>query len=212
MKAISPLNSRLYVEGDKSKAICPHCKEIVATTFRRRDVPFSDGKGSARDILVSVCDTCDTVLAIPAQSTPAIKEARTKAIRPLEANLPAVYLDMLDLAAYSVDSNSTTDFRKTLVTLYLHRFASGQYPKKALVTAHEAAQAQYKDRRGAARRRLSMKVTPTVASDVQMLVADTALSQTEVLKSVIYQIQSDVMGGKKPELIRELSTLSAISV
>jgi hypothetical protein len=82
MNAISSVSSRLYVEGDKSQAICPRCKEIVATTFQRRDVPFSDGRGSALDILVSVCDTCGTVLAIPAQSTPAIKEVRTKAIGP----------------------------------------------------------------------------------------------------------------------------------
>jgi hypothetical protein len=206
------MKTRLYVEGDKSKAICLHCKQTVATTFQRRDVPFSDGKGSARDILVSVCDTCDTVLAIPAQSTPAIKEARTKATCPVEANLPAVYVDMLDLAAYAVDSNSTTNFRKTLITLYLHRFASGQYPKKALLTAHKAAQAQYKERRGTARRRLSMKVAPTIASAMQILVAETELSPTELLKAVIYQIHRDVMGGQEPELIRELSTLAAISI
>lgn len=211
MSAFFTPNGRLYLEGDKSQAICAHCKEIVATTFQRRDVPFSDGKGCARDILVSVCDHCDSVVAIPAQSTPAIREARSKATRPLEANLPAVYLDMLDLAAYAIDSNSTTDFRKTLLTLYLHRFASGEYSKEALVAAHEVVKAQYKDRRGAARRRLSMKVTPIIASDLQTLLDETELSQTELLKSVIYHIQSDVLGGKKPKLVRELNTLSAIS-
>lgn len=211
MKARATQNSRLYVEGDKSKAICAHCKEIVVTTFRRRDVPFSDGNGCARDILVSTCDRCDSVVAIPAQSTPAIREARSKATRPLEANLPAVYIDMLDLAAYSVDANSTTDFRKTLLTLYLHRFACGEYPKEALVAAHEVLKTQYEERRGAARRRLSMKVTPVIASDVQTLIDETALSQTDLLKSVIYRIQSDVLGGKKPRLVRELSTFSAIS-
>jgi RNase P subunit RPR2 len=65
-----------HVEGDKSHAICPHCRQLVASTFRRRDVPLSDGSGLVRDLLVVVCDVCDTVVAIPAQSTSAVKEAR----------------------------------------------------------------------------------------------------------------------------------------
>ncbi|AUF97195.1 hypothetical protein CXQ80_15820 [Pseudomonas sp. 02C 26] len=34
-------------------------------------MPFSDGQGQARDILVGVCSGCETVVAIPPQSTPA---------------------------------------------------------------------------------------------------------------------------------------------
>ncbi len=67
-----------YREGEKSRSLCSHCAGLVNTTFKRRDVPFSDGKGVARDILVAVCDVCDSVVAIPAQSTPAIQEARLR--------------------------------------------------------------------------------------------------------------------------------------
>jgi hypothetical protein len=62
-------------EGDKSKAICSHCKKMVSTTFAYRDVPFSDGSGVVKNILVGVCDHCDLVVSIPAQSTPAISMA-----------------------------------------------------------------------------------------------------------------------------------------
>ncbi|WP_408601591.1 hypothetical protein [Pseudomonas sp. PLMAX] len=65
---------KLYQEGDKSRAICGHCETVVATTFMCRDVPFSDGKGIAKAILVGVCDTCSQVVSIPAQSTPAIQQ------------------------------------------------------------------------------------------------------------------------------------------
>ncbi|SDJ36573.1 hypothetical protein SAMN04487926_14536 [Paraburkholderia steynii] len=64
--------SQRYHEGDKSQAICSNCREIVPTTFRYRDMPFSDGSGIARNMLVSVCDKCQTVVAIPAQSKPDI--------------------------------------------------------------------------------------------------------------------------------------------
>ncbi len=65
----------MYTIGDKSKAICENCKAVVPTTFAVRDVPFSDWSAVAESILVAVCDHCDDVVAIPAQSTPSIREA-----------------------------------------------------------------------------------------------------------------------------------------
>ena len=70
---------KIYTEGDKSKALCSHCQGLVTTTFARLDVPFSDGEGLAKAILVGVCDQCGQVVSIPAQSTPAIRQARTGA-------------------------------------------------------------------------------------------------------------------------------------
>lgn len=64
-----------YVVGDKSKAICEK-DGVVHTTFEVRDLPFDDGSGIVRDILVSVCDECGEVVAIPSQSTPEIKSQR----------------------------------------------------------------------------------------------------------------------------------------
>jgi hypothetical protein len=40
-----------------------------------RDVPFFDGSGIVDDILVAVCDECNNVVAIPAQSLDAIRIA-----------------------------------------------------------------------------------------------------------------------------------------
>jgi len=62
----------LYQEGDKGQVICRHCEKIVATTFERKDVLFSDGVETARDILVSAYDNCGEVVGIPAPSTPAV--------------------------------------------------------------------------------------------------------------------------------------------
>jgi ribosomal protein L40E len=71
---------KLHEVGTASKAICEHCKALVPTTFRYRDVLFDDGTGTAENILVAVCDQCDAVLASPAQSTPAIRRARDAAM------------------------------------------------------------------------------------------------------------------------------------
>ncbi|PRX98306.1 hypothetical protein [Paraburkholderia sp. BL25I1N1] len=204
------MKMKLYEDGEKSKAVCHHCKQLVSTTFARRDVPFSDGKGEVKNILAAVCDACGNVVAVPAQSTPAVREARRKEVRPIEAQLPAIYLDVLDLAAYIVDSTSSTEFRKVLMILYLHRFASGEFPRALLIKAHRATSERFKERRGEARRRLSMKVTPRIVEDLKTLMHDTTLSQTEVIKSVIYQIHADVIESRKPELMRELGALSVV--
>ena len=66
----------IYTAGDKGRAICEACAKVVATTFAYRDVAFDDGSGVVRDILAAVCDACDAVVAVPAQSTPAIQRAR----------------------------------------------------------------------------------------------------------------------------------------
>ena len=66
----------IYNPGDKSRAICEGCAKVVATTFVYRDVAFDDGSGVVRDILVAVCDACEAIVDVPAQSTPAIRQAR----------------------------------------------------------------------------------------------------------------------------------------
>src|SRR5471032_2773785 len=106
---------KLLQAGDKSQAICYHCKALVATTYQRRDVPFSDGVGVAKDILAGVCALCDRVVSTPAQSTPAIKASRDKAMVPVEAQLPAISIDALDLACYRVDACVRPDFRNRFV-------------------------------------------------------------------------------------------------
>lgn len=202
---------KLYQEGDQGKALCSHCKGIVATTFRRRDVPFSDGKGMARDILVGVCDTCDQVISIPAQSTPAIREARQKELKSIEAVLPAIYVDVLDYAAYTIDNTASTDFRRILITYFLRRAAQKEQSAAKLLASHERARALFPERRGLARRRLSMKVPQRVKDDLRELIRGTELNTTELLKSVVFDIQSDVLDSPKPALLKELRTLAAVS-
>jgi hypothetical protein len=67
----------VWREGETSTATCTGCGKVVSTTCRHRDVPFDDGSGVVPNILVSVCDHCDEVVGIPAQSTGAIKAERS---------------------------------------------------------------------------------------------------------------------------------------
>jgi len=58
--------------GGKSKALCPMCNGMRATTYLEREVPFRHGEGSAPGVLAAVCDECGTVAGIPHQSVPRI--------------------------------------------------------------------------------------------------------------------------------------------
>lgn len=64
------------VPGGTTQAICMTCKAKVTATYGHRDVPFSDGLGLAKSILVAICDGCNEVIGLPAQSTAKIREAR----------------------------------------------------------------------------------------------------------------------------------------
>ena len=66
---------KVYQPNDKGSALC-HRDGRVTTTFVYRDLPFRDAQGAAKNILVGVCDTCGDAIVIPAQSTPAISDAR----------------------------------------------------------------------------------------------------------------------------------------
>lgn len=203
---------KLFQEGDKSKALCGQCNQLCTTTFVRRDVPFSDGKGNAKGLLVGVCDGCNHVVAIPAQSTPAIREARQKVLKPLEAVLPAIYVDVLDCAAHAIDPKASTDFRRVLLSYFLHRAAQDDNPAVRLLRSHEKARGAYPELRGASRRRLSMKITQRITDELQGLMKGTQLNTTEVIKSVVFDIQAQVLESPKPVLLRQLKALAAVAV
>ncbi|MEN5093399.1 hypothetical protein ABE458_22130 [Pseudomonas protegens] len=205
---------KLYLQGDRGKALCEHCQQVVGITYTRRDVPFSDGNGQAREILVGVCDLCATVVAIPPQSTPAIKEARRQQLTSIEARLPAVYLDVLDAAMHSVAEDAGVQMRKLFFSYY---FSAPAEP--GLEQVHEGF-ATYLAEQAKARqlpavpamKRLSLKVNHYVAEDLARLLEATRMTQTELLKSLIAQIRLDVLEGGNPAVIADLRQLARLGL
>ena len=201
---------KIFHEGDHGKAFCVDCDDVVRTTYARRDVPFSDGRGQARNILVGVCDQCGTTVAIPAQATAAIAKARKAATRAIEVNLPATYIDVLDHAVHRIDSEASMDFRRALLTYFVHKAALDARAAAVLRLSHRKAMAFFPEERGIARRRISLKVPQRVTDDFRKLEASTDLNTTELLKSVVFLIRQRVLEEPKPRLIGELQALSAI--
>ena len=70
--------TKKFKPGDRSRAVCQYCFKVVTTVFEYRDVPFDHRPGIVRDCLVAICEECNKITAIPAQSTPAINKEYTK--------------------------------------------------------------------------------------------------------------------------------------
>jgi hypothetical protein len=188
---------KLLFQGDKGKAICEHCGPVT-TTYLYRDVPLSDSGQVVKDILVGVCDKCESVASIPAQSTPAIQSERERATKSIEAVLPAPYIEVLDMAAFSISNRATTEMRKYLVLAYLHKYLE----TKAKPSDWTAFEKNFAKTVKPPTKRLSLKVSPKIENEF-ILVSDIwAMSKTNTLKTIIHEIKEDILdkGHVSPEV------------
>lgn len=198
---------KLYTPGEKSRAICASCKKLVATTFMYRDVPFDDGEGVAKNILASVCDECSAVVAIPAQSTPAIRRARDAANISLEVMLTARDMEVLDSAALRIDPQATAKFRKFLIAYYVHRIAQASDAKDRLQILHQQRMTSTPD---APRKRLSLKLAPRMEAEVQALMERSGLNKTDLMRSVVGEIEQALVKSPAPTELHALQDLAAV--
>jgi hypothetical protein len=63
----------LKKEGDKQSSICNQCEALTSSTFKYRDVSLSDNSITAHNLLVAVCDVCNSISTIPHQESSKIK-------------------------------------------------------------------------------------------------------------------------------------------
>ncbi|MBK5946494.1 hypothetical protein CCR83_08635 [Rhodobacter veldkampii DSM 11550] len=192
---------KLYFPGEKSRAICEDCGRLVTTTFGYHDVPFSDGKGLAKGILAATCDDCGAVVAVPAQSTPAIAKAREQAESPLEVVLPAPEMEVLDAAAFRIDPQATSRFRKAVFTYYIGLLDE----EPGLVERLKLGLADWFERTTAIRqqarrnrisvptRRLSMKIAPRTEARLERVMMKSGLNKTDIFRGIVMLTKHDVL-------------------
>ena len=59
--------------GDTGNAICFNCEALKTITYKLRDVPLRQDDVVIKNILVGVCDDCDSTIILPSQSTEKVK-------------------------------------------------------------------------------------------------------------------------------------------
>lgn len=195
---------RIVKEGETRTLLCHNCGKTSAT-YRVRDVAFSDKRGTVKNILAAVCDRCDEVAAIPAQSTARIKEAFEQSSSPLEIRVPVHYLDILYVATQKIDTTLSESFNKALILWYLHALTSGRYPQQQLKTLLSSEIADAK-----ASRRLSMKITQKQQAELNQLMQQQGMKKTsDVVKAVILKIHQDLVLEQDLSGLPELRNMAA---
>lgn len=193
---------KIYKVGDSQRVICEHCGSLECATFGLRDVPFSDGSGIVKNVLVGVCDRCNEVCVLPNQSIPAVRKQLACQRKAVESRLPAHMLDILNLAADELGAD--TDFVPTLVKYYIHVLAGNP------TTAGQLDELLQSDlATGKADKRLSLK-GKRVAAELEIMKTFTRIkSTTELIKGVILKINDDILLKKYPAPLAELKKLIA---
>jgi hypothetical protein len=191
---------KLYKVGEKSRAICPFCKELRTTMFVERDVPLSSGKGRVRDVLVAVCCTCDHVVAIPQQSVPRVKETVCWSRHSLEARIPRHLLDAVVLACHELGFGP--DRSGVLFRFYLQRISRTASLRNRLAALAASSEAQ-----GRANTRFSAKLDDELYACLQRLETCSKLNKAGVVKGIIVQMKRDILDLRRGDLRRNLKEI-----
>tara|TARA_B100000949_G_scaffold225663_2_gene230139 strand:+ start:700 stop:1317 length:618 start_codon:yes stop_codon:yes gene_type:complete len=201
---------KLYAAGEKSKAICEDCGALVSTTFVYRDVPFDDGHGVVKDVLASVCDQCDRVVALPAQSTPAVRRARETADVPLEVMLTAPDMELLDLAAWRIDPEAGQRLRKPLLAYYIHRLSSDPTAVARLKARVAARGAKLPQAVKIPKRRLSVKFASKTDASIQDLMKASGLNKSRLIRGIVHEIEDELVRPDKPKELQKLREIASV--
>jgi hypothetical protein len=193
-----------YKEGDHSKAICGHCKKIVPTTFTVRRANLKDGDAIlvVPNVLVSVCDVCDRTVGVPQQSFAAVSEVRSKTDKvSLDVRLARHQLDILNNVLDRVGITATSDLRSHLLRYCL---ASVDLSSATLKRLRQNLSSDLLEGSFPKSSRFSIKLNDDLNRAVAAIVAQSALTKTQLIESVIVKIKKDVLDDSKKSVIEDL--------
>lgn len=110
--------------GESIIDTCYTCGVTGPATFALRDVPLGATVSDATDVLVAVCNACQSITSIPPQSEPRLKAARERsADERLSARVPRSAEDALMWIADQLEAPDAA-LRSRLFTFYLRQMAS----------------------------------------------------------------------------------------
>ena len=191
--------------GDAQKAACHQCGRFENITYKLRDVPFSDGQGIVNNVLVGVCDCCNSVAVLPHQSTPLVKHQLQTQKQSLESRVPAHMVDILNLV--SVEISGGTEFVPGLLKFYIHSLSTSEISPRGISKYLDSELAK-----GKSQKRISIKGR-LVATDLGHLKKITNInSTTNLIKAIVLKINDDVLVNKKPKNLRALRNIVAATI
>ncbi len=188
--------------GDTKKAACNNCESFQDVTFKLRNVPFNDGSGIVKNVLVGVCDTCDSIAVLPHQSTPVVKKQLEVQRKSLESRVPAHMIDILNLASDKLGGG--IEFVPNIIKYYIHALSNNEISSNNISRFLDSDLAK-----GVAQKRISLKGRH-LEEELQLLKEIIEVeSTTDLLKIVVLKINDDVLVNERPKPMGQLKNIMA---
>lgn len=188
--------------GDTKKAACNNCESFQDVTFQLRDTPFNDGSGIVKNVLVGICNACDSVAVLPHQSTPAVKKQLEKQRKSLESRVPAHMIDILNLASDKLGGG--TEFVPNIMKYYIHALSSNEISSNNISRYLNSDLAK-----GVAQKRISLKGRHLEDELILLKKLIEVESTTDLLKIVVLKINDDVLVNERPKPMGQLKIIMA---
>ncbi len=186
---------QIWREGDRSEAICHECRKRVETRFEVRTIRLPESGIDVPDVLVAACEECGGTAAIPAQSSPRLKEARERRkAEELEARIPTHLDDVVHLLADHYAA-AVASFRPSLLRFYLREVAGddGFAARVKALSATELA-------RGRARARVSLRAPEELLRSARERARAAGIdSDADLIRGILLAAKEDVLEGRAPE-------------
>lgn len=185
----------LFKEGQQFEAICARCEGRVPATCRTRTYRLEESGADVPGVLVMVCDVCGEIVAIPAQSSVRLRDARVqRKEQTLEARIPTHLEDVIHLIADEF-SAPVQEFRPGLLRFYLRELA-----ESAAFAERVKALAQSELAQAPARARISLRTPAPLLSRAREQARNAGMTTAaEMLRGILLAAKEDVLDGDDPE-------------
>jgi len=188
--------------NDTKKAACNECQSFEDVTFKLRDAPLSDGSSVVKNVLVGVCNKCDSIAILPHQSTPAVQKQLEIQRKAIESRVPAHLIDILNLVSYELGGG--VDFMPNLMKFYIHSLSN------ASISPHNMSKYLDSDlAQGKAQKRISIKGRHVMEELNALKLITNINSTTDIIRSVVLKINDDLLVNKKQKTIKQLKNIIA---
>lgn len=197
----TPVTQYLAKEGDTGQFVCPNCKDWVDTRALVRTYHMQERGIDVPGVLLNICERCDRVATIPAQSSLRMLEARVPLKEEqLEARIPTHLEDVIYMIAWDFAA-PVQAFRPAVLRFYLAELLRDPAlaERVRLLAASDLADAP-------ARARVSLRMPAELLEDARAVARAAGIAKdSDLVRGLLLAAKEDVLDGRHPERILRLS-------
>lgn len=197
----APVTQHLWKEGDRERFGCPHCKALVDSQMKVRTYHLRESDIDVPGVLLVVCDRCDKIAAIPAQSSARLYEARVQLKdEQVEVRIPTHLEDVIFMLARKFFA-PVQAFRPAVLRFYLAELAADPSLAERVRVLAESDLAD-----APARERVSLRVPAELLAAARERARAAGIARdSDLVRGLLLAAKEDVLDERHPERLLQLS-------